>query len=165
MKRRVILLILVLMSAIVVPVSAKTHHPQRQETQSEPVRGLEEILDLWRDGKLSELYDRTMQSGKLSKESFIARLSLSDRKPACCWEKLQEAKVTSQDEWKAILHAKVGIEGKDGSTEFITRQFKLQQDNGLWKVSMADITFLSGGGKKKTHKHYISKRKKPCQID
>jgi len=160
MKRRVILLILVLISGIVVPVWAKTRHPQRQETQTEPARGFEEILDLWRDGKLSELYDRTIQSGKQSKESFIARLSSSDRKPACCWEKLQEARVTSQDERKATLHAKVGIEAKDGSTEFITRQFKMQQDNEVWKVSMSDITSLYGSGKKKTRKHYISKKEK-----
>ena len=158
MKRRVILLILVLLSGTDVPVPATTHYSQRQETQTEPVRGFEEILDLWRDGKLSELYDRTIQSGNQSKESFIARLSSSDRKPACCWEKLQDARIASQDERKTTLSAKVGLEGKDGSTEFITRQFKLQQESGVWKVSMSDITTLSGTGKKKTRKYNAGKK-------
>jgi hypothetical protein len=44
--------------------------------------------------------------------------------------KAPEARVTLQDEWKSTLHAKVGIESKDGSTEFITKQFKLQQEDG-----------------------------------
>ena len=165
MKGRVILLILVLLSGSVAPVPAKTHHSQRQETRTEPVRGFEEILDLWRDGKFNELYDRTIPSEKQSKESFIARLSSSDRKPACCWEKLQEARVTSQDERKLTLHAKVGIEAKDGSTEFITKQFKLQQEDGVWKVSMSDITSLAGSGKKKTRKHYTSKKEKTIRTD
>jgi hypothetical protein len=140
------------------PVSAKAIHPQQQEMQSDPGRGFEAILDLWRDGKFSELYARTIPSGKQSQESFIARLSSSDRKPACCWEKLQDVRVTEQGERKATLHAKVGLEGKDGSTEFITRQFRLHKADGVWKISMSDIISLSGKAKKSTRKRNNSKK-------
>jgi hypothetical protein len=149
MKNRLILLILVLMAGLGVSAQARFNHPQQQETLTDPVRGFEEILDLWRDGRFSELYERTIPAGNQSKETFIARLSVSYRRPACCWLKLQEAGVLTQNGLKATLAAKVGLEAKDGSTEYITRRFKLQQENGVWKVSMSDITALSGKGKKR----------------
>jgi hypothetical protein len=153
MKSAAILLIPVLMCGLAWPVSAKTPHPQRQEAQSEPGRGFEEILDLWRDGKYDAVYERTIPSGKQSRESFVAQLSSADRKPACCWEKLQDVRVTEQDERKATLHAKVGLEGKDGSTDFSTRQFKLRKKDGVWKAAASDILSLSGKGKKNSRKH------------
>ena len=57
-------------------------------------RDFETILDLWRDGRFAELYDRTYAAGSRSRESFLRKMSLADRRPACCWEKMQEVKVT-----------------------------------------------------------------------
>lgn len=153
MKRAAILLIMVLVCGIACPLSAKTSRPQRQEVQTEPGRGFEEILDLWRDGKYDAVYERTIPSGKQSRESFITKLSSADRKPACCWEKLQDVRVTEQDDRQATLHAKVGLEGKDGSTDFSTREFKLRKKDGVWKAAASDILSLSGKGKKSSRKH------------
>jgi hypothetical protein len=153
MKRAAILLSMVLMCGIACPLSAKTFRPQRQEAQTEPGRGFEEILDLWRDGKYDAVYERTIPSGKQSRESFVTKLSSADRKPACCWEKLQDVRVTEQDGRQATLRAKVGLEGKDGSTDFSTREFKLRKKDGVWKAAASDILSLSGKGKKSSRRH------------
>jgi hypothetical protein len=158
MKRTAIFLIPVLMCGLAWPVSAKTSHPQRREVQAEPGRGFEEILDLWRDGKYDAVYERTIPSGKQSRESFVTKLSSAERKPACCWEKLQDVRVTEQDDRQATLHAKVGLEGKDGLTDFSTRQFKLRKKDGVWKAAASDILSLSGNRKKSSRRHYPRKK-------
>ena len=163
MKRSAILVIILIGCVVIRPVLAKPIHHQLQETGPDPGRAFELILDLWREGRFSELYDRIIPSGKQSRESFISRLSSSYRKPACCWEKLQDLKITELDERKATLHARVGLEGKDGSTEFISRQFKLHKSAGVWKVSISEITSLSGKTRKGAHKRNYTLKKKVVQ--
>jgi len=107
-------------------------------------RDFEAVLDLWRDGRYNELYDRTYLTGKGSKESFIRRLSAAGLRPACCWEKLQEVKVTVSDSGKATLHARVGLESGGTATEHCTRSFRLRREDGVWKASASDILSLAG---------------------
>src|SRR5512137_436337 len=61
--------------------------------EAEVRRGFEEILDLWRDGRYDDLYARTRPGGKITRESFRARLAAAPLRPACCWEKLQDVTV------------------------------------------------------------------------
>jgi hypothetical protein len=144
MRKLAIYPLLLLLLCAAVPVSAKVTAAPDPEIRGEAVRGFEQILDLWRDGNLDELYRRTTLLGKQSRESFIKRLDSSDRRPACCWEKIQDVAVSPKDAARVTLHAKIGMEVKGGSTEFQTRKFRLEKEDGIWKISAADILSLAG---------------------
>ncbi|RQW84419.1 MAG: hypothetical protein EHM79_13955 [Geobacter sp.] len=107
-------------------------------------RNFETTLDLWRDGRYEELYERTYADGSRSREAFIRRITAAARKPACCWEKLQEVSVSKGPGKKATLHARIGLESRFGDTEYSTRSFRMKQDNGVWKPAMSDILSLAG---------------------
>jgi hypothetical protein len=111
-------------------------------------KGFEQILDLWRDGKYGELYDRTTGSGKESRERFADRLADAPLKPACCWEKMQDVTVIARHADTVTIRARIGLEGGMGS-EYRTRSFRLVREDGVWKASRSDILELSGGAKKK----------------
>jgi hypothetical protein len=149
MRKLTVFSLLVLLLCAAVPVSAKVSAAPDPDIRGEATRGFEEILDLWRDGNHEELYRRIRSLGKQSKESFINRIASCDRRPACCWEKVQDVTVSPKDAFRATIHAKIGIEVKGGSTEFQTRKFKLEKEDGIWKISAADILSLAGNGKKR----------------
>ncbi len=153
---RLLLLFFLVMTAF--PVSAKRYGTNIGTIQVDAGTGLGEILDLWRNGNYDELWRRTISRGRQSKESFAGRLASAGRRPACCWEKLQDVTVTAQDGRKATVHAKIGLEGNGISTEFVTKSFKMVNNEGLWKLSAADILSLAENGKKKYRGHYGRKK-------
>lgn len=113
-------------------------------------RDFEGILDLWRDGRYNDLYERTYGTGKHSRESFTRRMSSSERRPACCWDKIQDVTVTLNSGTSASLHARIGIEGAGTATDYCTRTFRLRREDGVWKASASDILTLAGNsGRKK----------------
>jgi hypothetical protein len=152
MKKLAVLLTMVLVMGLFCPVQGKTPYLSDEALQAEARQGFEQILDLWRDGKYGELYERTISSGKETKERFVARLAGASLKPACCWEKMQDVKVSAKKENAVTLRAKVGLQGGMG-TEYKTHSFKLVKEDGVWKISQADILSLSGASKKK--KRYV----------
>jgi hypothetical protein len=115
-------------------------------------RDFEAVLDLWRDGRYSELYERTYVTGKQSRESFMRRVSAAESRPACCWEKLQEVKVTVSDGNKATLSARVGLESAGTATAFHTRSFRLRREDGVWKADASDIISLAGKSGRKVRR-------------
>ena len=118
---------------------------------------LELSLDLWRDGRLQELYERTIPGKGHGRESFARTLSGSFRKPACCWEKIREVQVTLKDERQASVRAKFGIEEPGTTTDYVTRSVKMVKEDGVWKVAMSDILKLAGGKKGKLRKAKVKK--------
>jgi hypothetical protein len=155
MKKLAVLLTMALVMALICPVQGKTPYLPDEALQAGARQGFEQILDLWRDGKYDELYERTISSGKETKERFIARLAGAHLKPACCWEKMQDVKVSAKKENAVTVRAKVGLQGGMGS-EFKTRSFKLVKEDGVWKISQADLLSLSGGSKK--IKRYVKRK-------
>jgi hypothetical protein len=115
-----------------------------QLAEMEIRRDFESVLDLWRDGRYGELYKRTCATGRQSREAFIRRIAAAARRPACCWEKLQDVKVTVNKGNKATLHARVGLESSHGATEYCTRSFRLTKAGGSWKPALSDILSLAG---------------------
>ena len=115
-----------------------------QLAETEIRRDFETNLDLWRDGRYEELYQRTYAEGSRSREAFIRRITAAARKPACCWEKLQEVSVSTGPGKKATLHARIGLESRFGDTEYSTRSFRMKRENGIWKPAMSDILSLAG---------------------
>ena len=157
---RNVLLVFTLMLSLtsVFPALAKAPYMSSEELQAESQRGLEEILDLWRDGRFEELYARTMASGRSSKEQFAKKLSSASRKPACCWEKMQEVRVSVKNDSTVTLRAKLGFESGQTGTDYTTRSFKLQKEDGVWCISQSDILSLAGTAKKKGY-HRVKKTK------
>jgi hypothetical protein len=143
-----VVITVVLLAALVSSLHGKGMNLPDAQLQAEARRGFEQILDLWRDGKYEELYDRTTGSCKESREHFAARLADAPLKPACCWEKMQDVTVSARHADAVTVRARIGLEGGTGS-EYRTRSFMLVKDEGIWKVSRSDILALSGAGKKK----------------
>ena len=137
-----------LLAGLVSSVQGKSRYLPDGELQGEARKGFEQILDLWRDGKYGELYDRTTGSGKETRERFVSRLADAPLKPACCWEKMQDVTVSAKQADAVTIRARIGLEGGMG-TEYKTRSFKLLKEDGVWKVSRSDILALSGDAKKK----------------
>lgn len=163
MRKLALLLLMMLMVSLcaVFAAQGKTPYMPAEELKAEAERGFGEILDLWRDAKYDELYDRTMAGGKQTKEAFIGRIAAAPCRPACCWEKLQEVRVTIKSDDTVVIRAKVGLEERVAtSTSTKTRDFKLAKEDGLWRISQADILFLSGAAKAKKKGHHAKRKKK-----
>lgn len=123
------------------------------DLKKEAQTALDQILDLWRDGKLTELYGVSVGDSN-TMEGFAQRLSAAPLKPACCWQKLQEVTVKLQGDTKALVRAKLGFEGR-GGTQFKTRSIKLEKEDGVWRISRTDILSLAeAGNRKKGHRTY-----------
>jgi hypothetical protein len=113
-------------------------------------RDFETILDLWRDGRFGDLYDRTYAAGSRSRESFLRKMSAADRRPACCWEKMQDVKVTISGTDSATLRVRIGLERTGTETDSCTRSFRLRRESGVWKASLSDILSVAGASRKKS---------------
>lgn len=143
MKR--ILLLAIALTACLVCFAAWAAEPPvaRQQVMDEARRGFEEILDLWRDERYAELYDRLIPTPGSDRWRFEEQLNYSGRRPACCWEKLQDVSITFIDERSVSLHARLGIEVEGVGTRFVTRSFHLEQQRGVWKLPEADVISLA----------------------
>lgn len=150
MRKLPFLLTIFMLLVTVYPASAGVPNPADEGIKSEAQQGFVEILDLWRDGRFDALHERTIGGGKHTKDSFNTRLTAASRKPACCWEKMQDVAITIISDNKVNLQAKLGFE-RAGATEFTTRSFKLTKEDGVWKVSRSDILSLVGKAKKAIH--------------
>ncbi len=149
MHRLLLLLTALLLIVTGSPASApaKSLYQSEEELKTEVRRQFEEILDLWREGNYSALYRRTT-GGRDSKEAFANRLAEAPRKPACCWEKLQDPEISIVSDTMATIYGKVGLEGT-GNTSHQTRSFTLIRHGDRWQMSRSDILSLSGVTKKK----------------
>ena len=149
MRKLALLLMMVFVMGALSPVQGKSPYLPDGELKTEARQGFEQILDLWREGNYGAVYERTVSSGKETKERFAARLAAAPLKPACCWEKMQDVTVSVKGDSTVMVRAKVGLEG-GMKNESKTRSFKLVKEDGVWKMSQADILSLSGAAKKKT---------------
>jgi hypothetical protein len=113
-------------------------------------------LDLWRENWIDQLYDRLGNRGNTPKEQFVEKLQGTTIRPACCWQKLDNFKVINENSNEATVTAKIGIEVTDytfsetsnsisssfTTVEYITREFKLFNEGGLWKMQLNDVFSL-----------------------
>jgi|GEM_PF-7047679 len=113
-------------------------------------------LDLWRDNRVDQLYDRLVNRGNMPKAQFAEKLQATSIRPACCWQKLDGFEVLFENSSGATVTAKIGIEVTDyiiarksntvaksfTSVEYITREFRLLNEGGLWKMQLNDILSL-----------------------
>jgi len=135
--------------ALACPLHARATEPADPRLAAEVTRGLEEILELWRDGNYRLLYERTNVGGRESREGFARKLANAPRRPACCWEKLQEVAVLAGRGGSVTVRGRFGLEGGPGGTEYVTRSVRLERENGVWKASQTDLLSLAGAKRKR----------------
>ena len=136
------------------PLTALAETPATVLEQS-----VSDTLDLWREGRYEQLFERLTKRGKTSKEQFVKKMRETSVRPACCFQKLQDFKVLNEKRTEATVYAKVGLEGMANPSESSTREFRLSHDSGEWKMQLGDILSLSGAaGKKTTHRKKSTKK-------
>ncbi len=144
------LLLLSILPCLSLPSVADTPSQELEQAMSD-------TLDLWREGRFEQVYERLAHRGKISKEQFVRRMAETSIRPACCWRKMEGFSVLSEKRTEAVVYAKVGLEGTPSPVESSTREFKLSHVGGAWKMQLSDITGLAGAAAKK---HKYSTRKK-----
>lgn len=156
MKRLMLLIVVIVLTfSASLSVAARKEIQDAGTIQGEAKRGFEEILDLWRAGNYGELYNRTTINGTDTKESFTRRMSGAQLKPSCCWEKIQEVSVNVKGPDSVVLKAKLGFDAP-GETEYKTKSFKLYREDGVWRISRAELFSLAEAKKvKKARKHHV----------
>lgn len=125
-------------------------------------QSMSETLDLWREGRYEKLFEHLSHRGKTSKEAFVKKMSNTNIRPACCWQKMENFKVLNEKRTEATVYVKVGLEGTSNASESSTREFKLTHEEGIWKMQLSDIFSIAEVTAKKG-KH-TSKKNKPAQI-
>lgn len=144
MVKKMVLLVMVLSVMFFGGVSwAGESSADRAQITAEARRGFEEILDLWRDRSYDALYERTLTAGGPDQWSFVDQLNHSARRPACCWEKIQDVSLVYVDAHTVQLNARLGIEVEGFGTRFVTRSFRLQKEAGVWKIAATEIIALA----------------------
>lgn len=125
-------------------------------------------LDLWRESWIDQLYDRLGYHGKTTKEQFAEILRGTAIRPACCWQKMDNFKVLSENDTEATVSAKIGMEVTDyifaensnsikktcTTVEYITREFKLNNEGGLWKMQLKDVFSLRNAAMESKSQRY-----------
>ncbi len=102
-----------------------------------------QILDLWRSEAYESLFARLTYPPEQGWDYFAGRIVYASRIPACCWEMLQDVRVTVINRNQVDIHAKVGLEAEGIGTRFVTRDFVMRRVDGIWKLPMRDILDLS----------------------
>lgn len=136
-------LTLILMFATAIPTFA-------DESASVLEQSMSETLDLWREGRYEQLFERLAHRGKTSREVFVKKMRETTIRPACCWQKMENFKVLNEKRTEATVYVKVGLEGTASPAHSSTREFKLTHQEGIWKMQLADIFAISEVTRKKT---------------
>lgn len=116
---------------------------RQQQITGEARQGFERILDLWRQEQFEALYEHLISEPGSERWYFVNQLNYSARRPACCWEQLQDVAVVYLDDSTVLLTAKLGIEVEGFGTRFVTRSFRLVKQAGVWRLPAADILSLA----------------------
>ena len=142
-------------ASFLLPALLFTMSPVCAETAPSPLeQSVSNTLDLWREGNYEQLFERLSHRGKTSREHFAARMREATIRPACCWQKMENFKVLNEKRTEATVYVKVGLEGTPGTKDSCTRDFKLSNEGGVWKMQLNDILSLAGAsGKKKSGSH------------
>jgi len=104
---------------------------------------MSETLDIWRDGRYEQLFDRLAHRGKTSREAFVKKMRDSSIRPACCWQKMENFRVLNEKRTEATIYVKLGLDGTMNSSDSSTREFKMTHEEGLWKMQLADVLSIA----------------------
>jgi hypothetical protein len=105
---------------------------------------MSDTLDLWREGRFEQLFDRLAHRGRISREAFTRKMADAPRRPACCFQKMRGFRVVKERESEATVSATIGLEGGTSAAENCTREFRMTHEEGSWKIQLNDIYSLAG---------------------
>lgn len=143
MKKILLLTITLAAGFFSFPSWASDSSVAQEQVKAEARRGFEEILDLWRDESYEALYHRLVHSSGSDFSKFSDQMNHSGRKPACCWERLQDVTTIFLDRRRVDISAQLGIEVEGMGTRFVTRSFHLVKEDGVWKIPEVDVISLA----------------------
>lgn len=125
------------------------------ETDSPLEKSMSDTLDIWREGRYEQLFEQLAHRGKVSLETFVEKMSDSTIRPACCWRKMENFKVLNEKRTQATVYVKIGLDDTTSSSKSTTREFKMNYQEGVWKMQLADVFSIAEatGKKKKSPKH------------
>ncbi len=112
-------------------------------------QSMSDTLDLWREGRYEQLFERLARRGKTSREVFVKKMQHTNIRPACCWQKMENFKVLNEKRTEATVYVKVGLEGTPNASESSTREFKMTHEGGVWKMQLSDVFSIAGVTAKK----------------
>jgi hypothetical protein len=69
-------------------------------------------------------------------------------KPSCCWEKMQEVAVSVKSPTSVVIRAKLGLDAP-GEMEYKTKSFKLNREDGKWRIARSEILSIAEAKKSK----------------
>ncbi|GFO53061.1 hypothetical protein GMSM_00680 [Geomonas sp. Red276] len=158
MRRFQILLVALLVALSALPADARRSRRAQISTVApsgqEVLRDFETILDLWRDGRYNELFERTALN-RQSREEFGKTMASAPRRPTCCWDKMQDARVTVTSNRAAIVRARLGFDRSVPGTEYVTKGVKLKKEGDVWVISQSDLYSLANLKKKQSRYKYL----------
>jgi hypothetical protein len=150
MRFQPIAVLFLLLTALLQPAAtARAGTPPAVLEQS-----MSDTLDLWREGRFEQLFDRLAHRGKTSREHFVNRMRDTSIRPACCFQKLENFRVLNEKRTEATVYARVGLEGTPDAAASATREFKLTHEENIWKMQLADVLSIAGVTGKKKHHSY-----------
>lgn len=124
---------------------------------AEPVsvqeQSMSDTLDMWREGRFEQLFDNLAHRGKTSREMFVKKMRDTNVRPACCWQKMENFRILNEKRNEATVFAKLGLEGTSSAMDSSTREFKLTNEGGVWKMQLSDIYSIADVKTKKTRQN------------
>lgn len=119
--------------------------PAWADQRSDPrEQALSDALDLWREGRFEQLYDSLSHRSALTRERFVQAMQDNDLRPACCFTKLRDFRLITENRTTAKVYARIGMEGGPGSDGAKSREFTLDHEEGRWKMRLNDLKTLAG---------------------
>lgn len=112
-------------------------------TAAEGQQGFKEVLDLWRAENYEGLFIRLEHPPDKGWAYFAQRIVYASRIPACCWEMLQDVKITVLDADNVTINARVGFEVEGVGTRFLVRDFALHRNRGVWMLPLQVVLDLA----------------------
>lgn len=113
---------------------------------------MSETLDIWRDGRYEQLFERLAHRGRTSREAFVKKMRDSSVRPACCWQKMENFRVLNEKRTEATIYVKLGLEGTMSSPASSTREFKMTHEEGVWKMQLTDVLSIAEASGKKARR-------------
>ena len=139
MVRRVLRYAFLFLFLVSSPAAANSGSNVAAEAQ----QGFKEILDLWRTENYEGLFTRLEHPPDKGWTYFAQRIVYAARIPACCWEMLQEVKITVPDADNVMINARVGFEVEGVGTRFVVRDFTLHRNRGVWMLPLQVVLDLA----------------------
>ncbi|HEU0265109.1 MAG TPA: hypothetical protein VFR01_05220 [Geobacterales bacterium] len=131
-----------------IPLSAQCGRvAHRSSDQQEIAQSFVEVIQLWHDGRLDELYERTWGESSQGRDEFAKRLDKATCRPACCWQMVNNVTVASHTNRNATVQATLGLD-RVGTVSYRTGEFHLRQGGGRWRLSRTELLRLA-----ESHRH------------